>query len=87
MTVDFDLKSGYVQIINGKKAPTATTRHGLNPANLKKLPEVPVATEKDLDQAGEALSSGLRCRMRRGRRQFWRSPMPSISAEMTSAIC
>lgn len=60
MTVDFDLKSGYVQIINGKKAPTATTRHGLNPANLKKLPEVPVATEKDLDQAAEAAKAALK---------------------------
>ncbi|OJJ83798.1 aldehyde dehydrogenase family protein [Aspergillus glaucus CBS 516.65] len=60
MTVDFDLKSGYVQIINGKKAPTSTTRHGLNPANLKKLPEAPVATEKDLDQAAEAAKAALK---------------------------
>ncbi len=31
-----------------------TTRHGINPANLNSLPEVPVATQTDLDQAAAA---------------------------------
>ncbi|KAJ5911864.1 uncharacterized protein N7473_001167 [Penicillium subrubescens] len=39
MTVDFDLRSNFVQIINGKSSPTEFTRHGLNPATLEVLPE------------------------------------------------
>lgn len=54
MTVDFDLRSNYVQIINGKSSPTEFTRHGLNPATLEALPEVPVATPEDLDKATTA---------------------------------
>jgi acyl-CoA reductase-like NAD-dependent aldehyde dehydrogenase len=54
MTVEFDLKSIYVQIIKGKSAPTKVTRHGLNPATLEALPEVPVATPDDLDSAVDA---------------------------------
>lgn len=56
MTADtkFDVKSGYVQIIDGKPAPTQTSRHGINPANLQALPDVPVATQEDLDRAVEA---------------------------------
>lgn len=30
---------------------TSTTRHGINPATLKELPEVPVSTQKELDEA------------------------------------
>lgn len=30
---------------------TATTRHGINPATLNDLPEVPVSTQADLDSA------------------------------------
>ncbi|KAF4954252.1 hypothetical protein FSARC_12189 [Fusarium sarcochroum] len=44
----------YVQIINGKSAPTDKTRHGINPATLKDKPEVPVATQENLNQAVEA---------------------------------
>ncbi|KAJ5273895.1 hypothetical protein N7478_009020 [Penicillium angulare] len=53
-TVDFDLRSNYVQIINEKSSPTEFTRHGLNPATLEALPEVPIATPEDLDKATEA---------------------------------
>lgn len=41
----------YVQIINGKSAPTEQTRHGVNPANKQALPPVPVATQQELDNA------------------------------------
>ncbi|KAJ5479974.1 hypothetical protein N7530_005483 [Penicillium desertorum] len=60
MTVDFDLRSNYVQIINGKSSPTALTRHGLNPATLEALPEVPVATPKDLDNAADAAKAAFK---------------------------
>lgn len=46
-----DFQGGFVQIINGKSAPTATTRHGINPATLKAKAEVPLATKEDLDNA------------------------------------
>lgn len=49
-----DFEGNFVQIINGKSAPTAKTRHGINPATLKPKPEVPVATQEDLDRAVEA---------------------------------
>lgn len=51
MTVDFDLLSNYVQIINGKASLTDVARHGPNPATLEALPEVPVAIPEDLDNA------------------------------------
>ncbi|KAJ6084183.1 hypothetical protein N7486_010983 [Penicillium sp. IBT 16267x] len=46
-----DFSQDYVQIINGKSAPTEQTRHGVNPANKQALPPVPVATQQDLDNA------------------------------------
>lgn len=49
-----DFNSGFVQIIGGKSSPTQSTRHGINPADLNTLPEVPVATQTDLDQAAAA---------------------------------
>ncbi|KAL1983182.1 hypothetical protein VTN96DRAFT_432 [Rasamsonia emersonii] len=55
-----DLNNNYVQIINGKVAPTAQTRHGLNPANLKPKPEVPVATEADVDAAVAAAKEAFK---------------------------
>ncbi|OQE18948.1 hypothetical protein PENFLA_c020G06533 [Penicillium flavigenum] len=60
MTVDFDLRSNYVQIINGKSSPTEVTRHGLNPATLETLPEVPVATPEDLDKAADAAKAAFK---------------------------
>lgn len=46
-----DFSQDYVQIINGKSAPTEQTRHGVNPANKQALPPVPVATQRELDNA------------------------------------
>ena len=48
-TLDFHEK--FVQVIEGKAAPTKNFRHGLNPATNKKLPEVPVASQDDVDRA------------------------------------
>lgn len=60
MTVDFDLRSNYVQIIDGKSSPTKITRHGVNPATLEALPEVPVATPEDLDKAADAAKAAFK---------------------------
>ncbi|GKU22160.1 unnamed protein product [Fusarium langsethiae] len=46
-----DLKDNYVQIINGKSAPTQKTHQGTNPATLEKKPKVPVASQDDLNNA------------------------------------
>ncbi|KAL3474338.1 aldehyde dehydrogenase domain-containing protein [Aspergillus californicus] len=55
-----DLKNNFIQIINGKFAPTRETRHGINPANLASLPDVPVATQEQLDQAVEAAKTAFK---------------------------
>lgn len=55
-----DFSSDFVQIIGGKSSPTQTTRHGINPANLNALPEVPVATQSDLDQAAAAAKEAFK---------------------------
>src|ERR1700733_9825336 len=44
----------FTNIINGKLVRTTNTRHGINPATKKPLAEVPIATEKDLDDAVSA---------------------------------
>jgi acyl-CoA reductase-like NAD-dependent aldehyde dehydrogenase len=49
--ISIDFKDNFIQIVNGKIAPTKITRHGINPANKQPLPPVPVATEKDVDSA------------------------------------
>lgn len=41
----------FQNVINGKPVSSSETRHGVNPSNKKSLWEVPVATEKDLDDA------------------------------------
>jgi len=41
----------FQNVINGKLVPNSQTRQAENPSNKKKLWEVPVATEKDLDEA------------------------------------
>ncbi|GMK56819.1 hypothetical protein CspeluHIS016_0306590 [Cutaneotrichosporon spelunceum] len=43
--------TSYNNTINGRAAKTATTRHGINPATEEPLPEVPVATQDDVDAA------------------------------------
>ena len=49
-----DFSDGFIQIIDGKSASTNSTRHGINPANLKPKAEVAVATKDNLDAAVEA---------------------------------
>ncbi|KAJ5767656.1 hypothetical protein N7533_000239 [Penicillium manginii] len=60
MTATFDIRSNYVQIINGQSSPTEATRHGLNPATLEALPNVPVATPEDLDKAADAAKAAFK---------------------------
>jgi acyl-CoA reductase-like NAD-dependent aldehyde dehydrogenase len=46
--------TAFTNIVNGKLVRTTNTRHGINPATKKPLAEVPIATEKDLDDAVSA---------------------------------
>ncbi|KAL8940329.1 MAG: hypothetical protein Q9211_002342 [Gyalolechia sp. 1 TL-2023] len=41
----------YHNIINNELTTTAKTRHGINPATIQPLPEVPVSTQEDVDRA------------------------------------
>jgi acyl-CoA reductase-like NAD-dependent aldehyde dehydrogenase len=50
----------FVHIINGKARSSATTRHGLNPANREAKAEVPVATQQDLDDAVAAAKAAFK---------------------------
>ncbi|KAL4877826.1 Aldehyde/histidinol dehydrogenase [Aspergillus karnatakaensis] len=47
-------------VINGELTSTATTRHGVNPANKEPNPEVPVATQEDLDRAVKAARAAFK---------------------------
>ncbi|KAF2259435.1 aldehyde dehydrogenase [Lojkania enalia] len=49
--VGVDFKDNFVQIVNGKVAPTQLFRHGLNPVDKSLLTRVPMATEQDVDDA------------------------------------
>ncbi|KAH6953358.1 aldehyde dehydrogenase domain-containing protein [Fusarium avenaceum] len=49
-----NLWDDYVQIINGKSSPTQKSHRGVNPATLENKPDVPVATQDDLNQAVDA---------------------------------
>ena len=51
MGLDF---TTFKNVIDGKTVESKTTRHGINPATKKPNPEVPVATEADLDVAVKA---------------------------------
>lgn len=55
-----EFQESFAQIINGKSASTKTTRHGINPATLAPLPEVPVATQSDLDSAVTAAKAAFK---------------------------
>lgn len=55
-----DLQANFVQIINGKSTSTKATRHGVNPATLAPLAEVPVANQDDLDNAVTAAKAAFR---------------------------
>ncbi|CAK9780197.1 NAD-dependent aldehyde dehydrogenase [Cutaneotrichosporon oleaginosum] len=46
--------TSYHNTVNGQAAKTAKTRHGINPATEEALPEVPVATQEDVDAAVDA---------------------------------
>ena len=50
-TKDFDVMNGFYNSINGKLTSTEKTRHGINPATGKPNAEVPVATQKDVDDS------------------------------------
>lgn len=47
----FDVFGDYYNTIDGELCGTQQTRHGINPANGKPNPEVPVATREDVDKA------------------------------------
>ncbi|KAH8885285.1 aldehyde dehydrogenase-like protein [Thozetella sp. PMI_491] len=51
MAPKIDITTYPGNIINGKFAPSPTTRHSINPANAEPLYEVPVAASADLDDA------------------------------------
>ncbi|CAG9992943.1 unnamed protein product [Clonostachys byssicola] len=55
-----DFGGNFVQIINGKPAFTKTTRHGINPATLERMEEVPVATRDDLHEAVAAARAAFK---------------------------
>ena len=46
--------SKYHNVIDGKLTTTPKTRHGINPANGKPNPEVPVSTQEDVESAMSA---------------------------------
>lgn len=50
----FDVFGEYYNVIDGKLSSTSETRHGINPATGKPLPEVPVSTQQDVDTAVDA---------------------------------
>ncbi|KAJ0115157.1 hypothetical protein J7T55_001567 [Diaporthe amygdali] len=60
LDLKIDFQDNFVQIINGRSAPTKSTRHGVNPANLMPLAEVPVATQDDLDSAVTAAKAAFK---------------------------
>lgn len=55
-----DFQGSFVQIINGKSTSTKATRHGVNPATLEPMAEVPVATQDDLDSAVTAAKAAFK---------------------------
>ncbi|KAJ4267031.1 hypothetical protein NW762_003129 [Fusarium torreyae] len=57
-TINF--QGDFVQIIDGKSAPTKKTRHGVNPATLQAKEDVPLATQDDLDRAVVAAKNAFR---------------------------
>ncbi|KAJ4152145.1 hypothetical protein NW765_017654 [Fusarium oxysporum] len=55
-----NLRGDFIQIINGKSAPTEKTRHGINPANLQEQEGAPVATQDNLDRAVAAAKKAFK---------------------------
>jgi acyl-CoA reductase-like NAD-dependent aldehyde dehydrogenase len=50
----------FYNVINGKLVPTSQTRHGINPATKKANLEVPVSTQKDVDDAVAAAKAAYK---------------------------
>lgn len=46
--------------IDGKAASSSTKRHGTNPATLEALPDVPIASKKDLDACVETAHAAFK---------------------------
>jgi len=57
---DFDVFNGFYNTINGKLTTTEQTRHGINPATGKPNPEVPVSTQKDVDDSVAAAKEAFK---------------------------
>jgi acyl-CoA reductase-like NAD-dependent aldehyde dehydrogenase len=56
----FNVLEGFYNTINGKSTSTERTRHGINPATGKANPEVPVSTQKDVDDAVAAAKEAFK---------------------------
>lgn len=72
----FDVFSNYQNTINGKLVGTKTTRHGINPASGKANPEVPVATQEDVDNA---VAAGLKA-FESWKKTTWAERAKAVSA-------
>lgn len=59
-TKHLDVANGFYNTINGKLTTTEKTRHGINPATGKPNPEVPVSTQKDVDDAVAAAKEAFK---------------------------
>lgn len=46
--------TSFTNVINGQNLNTKATIHGINPATLEALPEVPVSTKQEIDLAVES---------------------------------
>lgn len=57
---DFDVFNGFYNTINGKLTTTEQTRHSINPATGKPNPEVPVSTQKDVDDSVAAAKEAFK---------------------------
>jgi acyl-CoA reductase-like NAD-dependent aldehyde dehydrogenase len=47
----FDLSANFYNVINGEKRSSSRKRHGTNPSTMEQLPDVPIASSQDLDEA------------------------------------
>lgn len=55
-----DFSGGFCNTINGNSTTTEKTRHGINPATGQPNPEVPLATQKDVDDAVAAAQAAFK---------------------------
>lgn len=51
--------STFSNIINGQARGTAATRHGINPSTCEALPDCPVSTQTDVEDAIQAARSAF----------------------------